>query len=132
MPKMDLNPVMDPKYAGEGISAQLVEIRRERRIELSFENFRYQDLMRWKKGAKLKDRVLGIRINDADLAAGGRFEKATVTTFTLNGKKYIDAYAGSAYAAERREFLENKHYWHPIPVNVRAKNPNLDQSPYWD
>ncbi|MDR2915277.1 MAG: RagB/SusD family nutrient uptake outer membrane protein, partial [Tannerella sp.] len=62
MPGLDLNPVMDPKYAGEGISSLLVEIRRERRVELSFENSRYHDLMRWKKGVYLTKPVLGMRL----------------------------------------------------------------------
>jgi hypothetical protein len=46
------NPQMDPRYAADGISALMVEIRRERRIELFFEGFRYDDLRRWKQGKK--------------------------------------------------------------------------------
>lgn len=53
LPDLTLNPDMDTKYKDEGIDALLVEIRRERRIELCFEQHRYQDLMRWKKGPYL-------------------------------------------------------------------------------
>ncbi|GHS91430.1 hypothetical protein FACS1894203_2170 [Bacteroidia bacterium] len=129
MPHLDLNPPMDPKYAGEGISALLVEIRRERRIELSFENSRYHDLMRWKKGAYLVKPVLGMRLEDADKAPGGRYAGATCITVEINGKKYIDAYAGNPLSS--RSFEENKNYLHPVPINVRAKNPNLEQTPGW-
>ncbi len=133
MPHLDLNPELDPKYADEGVSSLLVEIRRERRIELSFEDFRYQDLMRWKKGKKLAEPVLGMRLEDADLAKDARYEKANgkVHTIKVNGKKYIDVYAGTGYATENRVFDDNKHYLHPIPINAIARNPNLEQTPGW-
>jgi hypothetical protein len=127
MPHLNLNPPMDPKYAGEGISALLVEIRRERRVELSFENTRYFDLMRWKKGAYLAKPKLGMRLEDADKA--GRYAGTTAATVLVNGKKYIDAFAGNPMAI--RIFDENKHYLHPIPTNAIAKNPNLVQTPGW-
>lgn len=47
MPHLTENPEMDYKYAGYGLSSLLIEIRRERRVELSFEYLRYQDTMRW-------------------------------------------------------------------------------------
>ena len=134
MPDLGLTPAMDPKYAGEGISSLLVEIRRERRVELSFENSRYHDLMRWKKGSYLAKPVLGIRLETADVAEGGRYdatEKTAPTTFTVNGKKYIDAYAGTQFARDKRVFDEGKHYLYPVPTNIRAKNPELEQSPGW-
>ncbi|MDR3339945.1 MAG: RagB/SusD family nutrient uptake outer membrane protein [Candidatus Symbiothrix sp.] len=129
MPNLTLTPEMDPKYASEGLSALLVEIRRERRVELSFENLRYHDLMRWKKGAYLNKPVLGMRLEDADKATGGRYAGATAATVEVDGKKYVNVYAGTTAAT--RSFNENKNYLHPIPTNVRAKNPNLTQTPGW-
>ena len=134
MPNLDLNPPMDPKYASEGISSLLVEIRRERRVELSFENSRYHDLMRWKKGSYLAKPVLGLRVEDADFAAGGRYDatgKKAPATVTVDGKKYIDVYAGTQFASDKRVFNENKHYFYPVPTNVLAKNDQLDQTPGW-
>ncbi|MEX2232485.1 MAG: RagB/SusD family nutrient uptake outer membrane protein, partial [Cyclobacteriaceae bacterium] len=61
MPHLDLNPTMDPRHAGEGISSLLVEIRRERRVELFMEGFRYDDLRRWKQGKKLEKKSYGVR-----------------------------------------------------------------------
>jgi hypothetical protein len=46
MPHLTTTPEPDPKYALEGIPAVPVETRRERRVELSFENSRYHDLIR--------------------------------------------------------------------------------------
>ncbi len=131
MPDLNLNPLMDPKYEDEGLSSLLIEIRRERRIELSFEQFRYQDLMRWKKGSYLAARVLGMRLEDEDRTSGQQFENTTVTTVEVDGKKYVDVYAGTDYSAGTRTFDENKNYLHPIPVNVLAKNSNLEQTPGW-
>lgn len=131
MPNLDLNPPMDPKYKDEGISSLLVEIRRERRVELSFENFRYFDLMRWKKGKYLAKQVLGIRVDDKDLEAGGRYFGAKVIRTEVQGKKYVDPYANTPVTTEKRKFDENKNYLSPIPISVIATNPNLDQTPNW-
>ena len=150
MPHMTLNPPMDPKYADLGISSDLVEIRRERRVELSFENLRYQDLMRWAQGDKLKERVLGIRFEDSDYdneryiqrdtegKITGRVYKpgdpaaaAPVYTYEVDGKHYVDVYAGTNYAAEKRVFNPKKDYLRPIPTAVRSKNPELGQNPEW-
>lgn len=131
MPHLTLSPVADPKYASEGISSLLVEIRRERRVELSFEQTRYQDLMRWKKGAYLTKKVLGMRLEEADRNSE-RYKKAnsTVKTTEVNGKHYIDVFATSDFG--KRSFKEEKHYFHPIPINVLSKNPNLIQNKGWE
>ncbi|WP_313266399.1 RagB/SusD family nutrient uptake outer membrane protein [Sphingobacterium sp.] len=130
VPRLQLNPPMDPKYAGEGISSNLVEIRRERRIELCYEQIRFQDLMRWKKGSYLAKKVLGIRFEDSDRNSP-RFAKvsSSVKTVEVGGKKYIDVYAGSDFV--NRVFDEDKHYLMPLPINVLSKNPALGQNPKW-
>jgi len=62
MPKLVLNPVADPvmQAAFPGISPVLLEIRRERRVELAFEGFRFDDLMRWKAGKLLEKEPEGL------------------------------------------------------------------------
>ncbi|HCU46717.1 MAG TPA: hypothetical protein DF610_19665, partial [Sphingobacterium sp.] len=42
-----------PHVTKSGQTGAILEIRRERRIELVKEGLRYQDLLRWKEGAKL-------------------------------------------------------------------------------
>jgi hypothetical protein len=115
MPHLTPNPQMDTKYANDGISALLVEIRRERRVELSFENSRWHDLMRWKKVDYLNKKVLGIRLEDAWLQTGGRYAGTgsnRPTTVEVNGKKYIDVYAGTVWAEDNRNFSD-KNYLYP-------------------
>lgn len=128
LPGLTTNPPMDPKYAGEGLSSLLIEIRRERRVELSFEQTRYNDLMRWKWGKRLAQPVLGMRFEDSN-RQDPQYADADVTTVEVNGKHYIDAFAGTDFS--NRTFDEEKHYYHPIPVNVKSKNPNLGQNPKW-
>ena len=66
------NPIEDPKLVAEyptikGPNANLIrEIRRERRIELALEGFRYDDIMRW-NAMKLFENpktYLGMRVTD--------------------------------------------------------------------
>ncbi|MEQ6118345.1 RagB/SusD family nutrient uptake outer membrane protein [Reichenbachiella sp. MALMAid0571] len=129
MPHLDANPPMDPKYASDGISAVLAEIRRERRVELFMEGFRYNDLRRWKQGKKLEVRDYGMRW---DAAAKARFDPdgdASVLTSTIDGVDYLDVYKGTSY--ETPVFDESKHYLWPIPIDAISQNPNLGQNPGW-
>lgn len=144
MPHLSENPEMDPKYADRGISSLLVEIRRERRVELSFEYLRYQDLMRWAWGDKLAERPLGMRLEDSDFddpRYDGAITKAGAANEGQNpihvfvaedGKQYIDAYGGTNYRAERRSFNPEKDYLRPIPKSAISANTELGQNPLWD
>ncbi|WP_075558289.1 RagB/SusD family nutrient uptake outer membrane protein [Parabacteroides timonensis] len=62
IPAMKLNPIADPimQKAFPNISSTLQEIRRERRVELALEGFRYDDLMRWKAGKLLEKEPEGL------------------------------------------------------------------------
>ncbi|WP_158856589.1 RagB/SusD family nutrient uptake outer membrane protein [Lunatibacter salilacus] len=129
MPAMGLNPPMDPRYADDGISSLLVEIRRERRIELFGEGFRYDDLRRWKQGKKLLKKDMGIQWNAAHQ---DRFENAIIKTSVDpdNGKTYIDVYKDTDW--DNPVFDESKDYLWPIPLNDLAQNPALGQNPGWN
>ncbi len=129
MPHLDMNNIaVDPKYAASGISPLLVEIRRERRLELFAEGFRYDDLIRWKQGKKLEQPDLGMRWEETQKT---RFPKASVQGITdpSTGKTYINVYSGTDFATP--VFDENKHYLWPIPTSVLSQNPNLGQNPGW-
>lgn len=134
MPHLDLNPPMDPRHADEGISALLVEIRRERRVELFIEGFRYDDLRRWKQGKKLEEKDYGIRWDAAYKAAIDPSGKVTIGSSITkdifgNDVEYLDIYKGTDYATP--VFDENKHYLWPLPLNALSQNPNLGQNPGW-
>lgn len=123
---LTLDPPMDPRYADRGISSLLVEIRRERRVELFLEGLRYDDLRRWKWGYELAEPDLGIRWDDEAIA---RYPGADPEVTEVNGIPYVDVRKGRAFYPH--VFDENKHYLWPIPVNAIAENPNLVQTPGW-
>lgn len=62
MPHLAMSVSPDPVEAARfpGVSAVLLEIRRERRVELAFEGFRFDDLMRWHAGKLLEQVPEGI------------------------------------------------------------------------
>lgn len=137
MPDLVLSQIVaDPKYAG--LNPTLAEIRRERRVELCFENTRYQDLMRWKEGARLAQRVLGMRFEPSYFDAPhfnpeeGHINRELVNLYVdpKTGNSYLDVYKGTDY--ETRTFDESKHYLRPIPKNVRGLNPAITQNPKWE
>ncbi len=129
MPPLTMNPPMDPRYADLGISSLLVEIRRERRVELFMEGFRYDDIRRWAQGQLLEDKDLGMRWDES---AQQRFDpngEATIGVTEVDGVPYLDVYAGTDYADPI--FDESKHYLWPIPISAISQNPNLGQNPGW-
>ena len=67
-PKRDLG---DPAYPGDyAVNPLLWEIRRERRIELFSEGFRFDDLRRWKKCHYALKKKLGMYVKTSDFPAG--------------------------------------------------------------
>jgi hypothetical protein len=95
------------------------EIRRERRVELAQEGFRYWDLIRWKTAEiELPKPVLGNYFFKSE------FENASVQ---LTPDNYI-----LVQPASFRKFNPARDYLWPIPINELALNPELDQNPNWN
>jgi len=133
MPHMNLNNIpVDPRYVNDDVSPLIVEIRRERRVEMFMESRRYDDLMRWKQGEKLADPRWGMRWDDA---AKAKYDPdGTVTKKSAidpdRGIEYINAYKGLDW--ENPTFDESKHYLWPIPLSATAQNPEVGQNPGWE
>lgn len=103
--------------AANGLSMR-DEIRRERRVELAMEGFRYWDLIRWKTAEiELPKPVLGIFFFRSE------WPPATVAT-TPEG--FI-----LAQAASFRKFNPARDYLFPLPINEIGLNPALKQNPGW-
>ncbi|WP_199139034.1 RagB/SusD family nutrient uptake outer membrane protein [Pedobacter sp. ASV12] len=68
MPNLDMGVAQDPALAAmypnatAANKAVLLEIRRERRVELACEGLRYDDLMRWKSGMLLQNSQVGMYV----------------------------------------------------------------------
>lgn len=95
------------------------EIRRERRVELAQEGFRYWDLMRWKIGeTELSKPVLGNYFFKAEFG--------TATTVNLTADSFI-----LVTPASFRKFDPVRDYLWPLPLNEISLNPNLKQNTGW-
>ena len=94
------------------------EIRRERRVELAQEGFRYWDLIRWKTAEiELPKPILG-----------NFFFKEFGTTVKVNltADNFI-----VTQAASFRKFDPARDYLWPLPINEIALNPSMKQNPGW-
>lgn len=125
-----------PDY-GYTVDPLLGEIRRERRIELVGEGFRYDDIIRW-KATKLFENpktFLGMRVTDKVIALyqegtfGGETGRALVE---YEGKTYIRPYAKELNDPGRVWTDNDKRFLNPLSKNVLLINPNLKQNPGWE
>lgn len=128
----------------------ILEIRRERRIELIRESFRWNDLMRWKEGHNVARPFLGMYFpgpGEYDLDQDGRidiilFEDSEPKDKIPNTQYYrigeldlLNGVNGGNIIVNRtvpKKFDENKDYYYPIPTQERILNKNLTQNPGWD
>ncbi|AWW31595.1 RagB/SusD family nutrient uptake outer membrane protein [Echinicola strongylocentroti] len=96
----------------------LQEIRRERRVELALEGFRYWDLIRWKTAEEVMPQaVLGNYYFE---------EYGTEVTPNLTEDNII-----LLQAEENRSFDPDRDYLWPLPINELGLNPALEQNPNW-
>ncbi len=130
MPHMNMASIpVDPRYTTDGISPLIAEIRRERRVELFMEGFRYDDLRRWKQGKKLEVKDYGMRWDEANRTRVDPNGEVTIGSSDVNGVPYLEIYKGTDY--ENPVFDESKHYLWPLPISAISQNPNLGQNPGW-
>ena len=112
VPLTTTNPEMDPKYAKYGISSLLVEIRRERRVELAMEGLRWFDICRWKIGEEvMPGQVYGALLGTVDPETGA---------LNLTDERI---------KVEVRLFDPAKNYLWPIPQSVIDATPAIVQNP---
>lgn len=139
MPHLTMNVgFTDPNWPdyGYNVDPLLQEIRRERRIELVAEGFRYDDIIRW-KAVKLYENpktVLGMRVTDKVI---GLYTEGTFggdkgrTLVEYEGKTYIRPYTKDLNDAGRKWAADDKRFLNPISKNVMLINPNIKQNPGW-
>ena len=89
------DPYLQENYFPEISDPTLLEIRRERSIELAWEGFRFDDLMRWKKGELLEQQWTGMYVpslnTPMDLNSDGKNDVVFVqTTTSTPGVKQIN------------------------------------------
>jgi hypothetical protein len=157
MAESNANPdpyLLDPKTGYPHVQGQnqgiILEIRRERTIELIMEGFRYYDMMRWKEGKTFETDYHGIYIPglglydfDGDGKDDVYFYKGSLPSvpagvlarnieeeiFLSNGESgYI-----SPYKDLKANWNEERDYLYPIPLDERMlTGGNLKQNPGWN
>lgn len=113
------------------VSSLLWEIRRERRIELSMEGFRHDDLIRWKKleysDTEGKDTNRGAWIKRSDYPSN-----LTVTIEDDAEEGYIIPVPN---LANQKKFVDPRVYLSPIGLDqiklYKDNNVDLVQNPGW-
>lgn len=157
MPNMDLvaanaNPddYLATQFSGvHGSNTGIIlEIRRERRIELVMEGFAWNDLMRWKEGHLLAGQFKGAYFpgtGDFDLDGDGVVDLVIYagTPPTGSGPQYlqlgVDIVLENGQSGGNiiingnipKQFNEGRDYLFPIPVQEILLNPQLAQNPKW-
>ena len=94
--------ILMPKFTEDG-EAWVKRYERERLVELAFENHRFWDVRRWKKGAEYFKTI----------------QRATISSDLILTR-----------SATTRQW-DDKFNLYPIPQSELKKNPNLTQNPGW-
>ena len=155
----NVDPVLLKKYPNvlSSQKAAILEVRRERRVELADEGFRYDDLMRWSCGDYFSQIQAGIYFPDFglyDLNADNVPDVLIVAT-NADKEKYADEiaqYGILSYVIEDGQvaltegtkgcikpagkdnvftFESPKHYYYPISEQDMVINSNLTQISFW-
>lgn len=155
----NIDPVQQQRYSN-ATSSQLgavLEVRRERRIELACEGFRYNDLMRWGCGKLMnkapegmyipgpgKYDMTGDGVNDIAVvmtkaeseARKDEFAAEKLTVYTLEGHTFSltendKGYIHITSQVGAFDFIEPKYYYTPLDVQDLEMNPNLKQNKFW-
>ncbi len=150
-----IDPYLQSNYFPGISDPAIMEIRRERGIELCFEGLRFYDIIRWAKGELMEMEWNGIYVpgldTPLDLNEDGvpdvvyfKVEPAS----RIPGVIYINVSESvggidNAYRLKNDTFgeitwlntvpreWEEKKYFYPIPESDRLTNPNIGQNPGW-
>jgi hypothetical protein len=153
----EVDEYLQSTYFPEINDPVLLEVRRERAIELVMEGFRFYDLTRWKKGDLLKMNWRGFYVPELDVPMDLNEDGIDDVIFVeevpnpLPNVTYEFVGVGATINNEPNPqrltngtsgeltWLDNipriwdeKRYFYPIPEQDYLMNPNLGQNPGWD
>lgn len=134
------------KDANTGV---ILEIRRERTVELILEGFRYWDLMRWKEGKRFERPFYGMHLDgvgEYDLDRNGTVDfvvyegeaPSTVQGVVYKSLSELNLSSGTEgnivlHDDIIRSFDESKDYLYPIPTeDIVLTQGVVKQNPGWD
>ncbi|MDM8324486.1 RagB/SusD family nutrient uptake outer membrane protein [Bacteroides gallinaceum] len=157
MPNLDMtsanqspDAVLAALYPNVSGSCQgiILEIRRERRIELVMEGFRWDDLVRWKAGKLLEPHFIGMyfpSLGEFDLDGDGAPDLMLYTGTAPSTTAAQSVEIGGVlqltegdhgnligFKDNTKQFDESRDYLYPLPTGDLLLNENLVQNPDWD
>lgn len=134
----------------------LLEIRRERRVEMACEGLRWNDLLRWKAGSLIAQPMQGVYIpalGGLDVTGDGNPDvaiwqnpqseqpvpglPANAPKYYLDGSSYYLSGGASGFImfgkdqSQPRSFIDPKYYYFPVPLQQTVLNTNLKQLFGW-
>lgn len=123
MPHLILaNITTDPNWEFPSLSPGINEVRRERKVELACEGFRFADLMRWRAHHLIVNkRIKGARFIASDYPG-------TVNVY-IDNDGYLDPYQASLPAGF--QFDPGRDYLNPLSAYELSLNDKLTQNPGW-
>ncbi|WP_027302773.1 RagB/SusD family nutrient uptake outer membrane protein [Rudanella lutea] len=150
-----VDPYLQANYFPGITDPILLEVRRERGIELCLEGFRFDDIVRWRRGELMQMEWNGMYVpqlnTPMDLNEDGVMDVAffkTPPATKVPGVTYVEVapiVAGKPNSqliagdtSGELTWLNNiprrwtdKHYYYPIPTGDIITNPKLTQNPGW-
>lgn len=144
------DPYLQSVYFPNISDPVLLEIRRERGVELALEGFRFDDIRRWARGDLLEMPYEGIYVPEMnqlyDLNQDGSPDVSFVSSTPSNAQKgvvyvVVDNSSIKLSEGDKGNVLwlsditkkwEDYKYIYPIPHNERVLNPDLSQNPMWE
>jgi hypothetical protein len=146
IPPVDADKYLVDYFDNSVTDKWILEIRRERGIELYMEGLRYEDLMRWKLGQLITRKWDGMYARlDEKIAidqAGDKFVCFTqskagsdpkTTYFVLDRNPYHSINADNCIQFEQIPLVwEERMYLRPIPQSALNINLDLGQNPGWE
>ena len=119
----------DPRSDFPSLPVLIDEIRRERRVELGSEGFRFDDLHRWHAGPLINnpETILGMKLTtDLKNQYIAADPNTSVKTIVVDANNYIRVYPNFTSRT-----WDDKMYLYPIPTQEITLNPAIKQNPGW-
>ena len=150
-----VDPYLQSVYFPGITDPTILEVRRERGVELSLEGFRFADILRWKRGELMNQEWNGFYvaalstpmdlnedgINDVVFYQGTKPNLGAALTYvdvspTVGGKVNSQLLKNNTsgeltWMNNIQRLWEDKMYYYPIPTTDLVTNPNLGQNPGW-
>ena len=122
MPNLLLDAIdADPNWEFPALSPLINEIRRERKVELALEDFRWNDIARWAAADEL---IIGKRPMGARAA-----QFPNKPALPVNAAGFLDPFANAVPGGYG--FDADRDYLDPLSINELTLNPALGQNPGW-